>query len=214
MDVQNRNLMNEAFRQGQYQRVLDIADGWLNTHDGCDWDALYMKATLLSTPLPEFSDYHRAVGIVLEALNSDMHDVTRWTGFAQVCDNCGVYAFAEMAYRRALEIAPDDYNALMGLSTMSLGIGTTVTLDEEHVILTKAMSLYPNVAYVYYRMAALYQRRQEKAKALDMLYRAQSRLSDDDRAYGEMCSQIEADIRRLTSELQRRQEGDQEIETR
>lgn len=144
MDNNRMNIMEQAYKEGCYKKALQIADDYLANQNGDDLDALFMKASILSSPIPEYCDYHRALGIALYALNLDLSNIESWLQYGSVCDCCGVYTEAERAYRMVIKMDTSNYFALKCLAALYSHPGVDITIEESILLLENVVSLYPN----------------------------------------------------------------------
>lgn len=198
MEASKKQLMRDAFNSGRYSRALRIANKYLRTNPG-DWDALYMKASIYSAPLPKYCDYYSAIGIILFALDADRDDVKRWHAAADVFEMAGLYAEAERCYRKVLEMDPTNYQAIIALTVHRRAHGTQVTAEEARTLLETAISSKPDEWNAYHHLAVLLRELGDKKKAMEMYESALARLPETDE-YG-MRPGLEKQIKILKEEL-------------
>ncbi|MHC4132791.1 MAG: tetratricopeptide repeat protein [Planctomycetota bacterium] len=196
MNEPNKQLMQDAFRKGKYSKALKIAENYLKKCYAYDWDALYMKASILALPHPKFSDYFTAVGLAFYALENDLKDYKRWLGAASICDRCGLYYNAERCYRKAIEIGPADYDALISLASRKDSPGTNISKSEAKEFLEKAISIKPDHWNAYHHLALLMIELGDKKKARELFQKALDRYpveNDKLKMFDEIKRQMERD---------------------
>lgn len=190
--------MNDAFRSGRYSQAIKMADEQLKI-DPYDWDALYMKASIYSSPMPEFCDYYTAIGIIMFALDSDRTDINRWHAAGDVFDSSGIYAEAERCYRRVLEMDPTNYKAIISLAVNRGAHGTQITAEEVKSLLETAISSKPDEWNAYHHLALLLRELGDKKKAMELYESALVRLPDTENE--RMRHELEKQIKTLRDEV-------------
>jgi len=199
MEESKRKLINNAFGSGRYSQAIRMADEQLKT-DPEDWDALYMKASIYSSPLPDYCDYYAAIGIIMFALDSDRTDINRWVAAGDVFDSCGIYAEAERCYRRVLEMDSTNYRAIIGLATNRGAHGTQITIEEVKTLLETAISSKPDEWNAYHRLALLLRELGDNKKAMEMYESALVRLPDTEN------ERMRPELEKQIKSLRKRQE--------
>jgi len=208
MEESKIKLMKDAFRKGRYKKALKNANNYLSNVNPSDWDALWMKATIYSTPLPKYTNYYAAIGIIMVALDRDRTDINRWLAAAEVFDLCGIYAEAERCYRKVLEMDPTNYGAIIGLAVSLGSLGTQITKEEAKSLLETAISSKPDKWNAYHHLASLLlMRLGDKEKAMEMYKSALVRLSNTDPANELMRPELEKQIKRLKEEMTEKKES-------
>jgi tetratricopeptide (TPR) repeat protein len=201
MDESTKKSMQDAFDEGRFADAIQIAEDYLTKEDASDWEAIIMKATILSLPDPKFSDYNTALGVALFGLDNDRTDVRRWVGLGQVFFNCGLYAEAQRCYRTALETDPANYDAVMELAVLQRFSwpGLRVGADELKVLLEKAISNQPHNWRGYFYLAKVLRSQGAKNPAMAMYKLAIDRLADEERI--RLGSAVEKEVLDLEEEV-------------
>lgn len=198
MEASKKKLMNDAFGSGRYSDAIRMADEQLKI-DPEDWDALYMKASIYSAPIPEYCDYYTAIGIIMFALDSDRADINRWHAAGDVFDSSGIYAEAERCYRRVLEMDPTNYKAIISLAVNRGAHGTQITVEEVKTLLETAISSKPDEWNAYHHLAVLLRELGDKKQAMEMYESALVRLPKTENK--SMRPELEKQIKSLKEEL-------------
>lgn len=145
----SKKLMYDAFGAAAYNEAVRIADEILST-DQDDWDAIYIKASVKSLPIPELYDEEGALLLAESAVQRKPDDVTRWLGLAEIRTSCGKYEDAEGAYRYVLSMDPRNLQATVGLACLIDHPGVTTTLEACRQLLQQARQTYPSAWEPYY----------------------------------------------------------------
>ncbi len=198
MEAAKNKSMNDAFGSGRYSQAIKMADEQLKI-DPYDWDALYMKASIYSLPIPEYCDYYAAIGIIMFALDSDRADINRWHAAGDIFDSSGIYAEAERCYRRVLEMDPTNYKAIISLAVNRGAHGTQITAEEVKTLLETAISSKPSEWNAYHHLAVLLRELGDKKQAMEMYESALVRIPDTENE--SMRQEIEKQIKILRDEI-------------
>jgi tetratricopeptide (TPR) repeat protein len=177
MEAAKKKLMNEAFRSGRYSKAIKIADQQLKIDPG-DWDAIYMKASIYSLPLPKYCDYYTAIGMIMFGVDSDRTDINRWHAAGDIFDMSGIYAEAERCYRKVLEMDPINYKAIISFTVLQGAPGTQITKEEAKALLETAISSKPNEWNAYHHLANLLRELGDNKKALELYESALVRITN------------------------------------
>jgi len=199
MNIETKNKMHAYFRKDQYDKALEIADNYLSNIDSSDWDALYMKASIFSTPFPEYYDCYTAIGIIMVALDKDRSDINRWHAAGDIFNLCGIYAEAERCYRRVLEMDPTNYLAIISITIQQGAPGTQITAEEVKTLLETAISSKPDEWNAYHHLAVLLRKLGDKKQAMEMYESALVRLPDTENE--RMRPELEKQIKSLKEEM-------------
>jgi tetratricopeptide (TPR) repeat protein len=191
--------MQDAWTKGDYVHALEIAEEYLSKTNPHDCDAMLMKAYILSLPDTRFSDYYSAIGIAFFALELGRSELRRWLGVADVCNMCGLYGEAERCYRRALEMDPTNYNAIICLASNRRAPGTQITAEEAKFFLETAISSKPDEWNAYHHLAQLLRELGDKKKALELYESALVRVPDTEIEW--VRHEIEKQIKILGNEI-------------
>lgn len=195
--------MLDAFNEGRFTDAIKIAEDHLANCDGSDWDAIIMKATILSLPDPKFCDYNTAIGMVLYGLDYQRTDTRRWMGVAEVFHNCGLQAEAERCYRTAIEIDPTNYDAVIGLAILqTVGYpGIQITAGEIETLLKTAISNEPNKWLAYLYLARILRKLGDKKQAVELYQSAIVMLPNTGDKYTR--HELEKEIKTLKEEIEK-----------
>ncbi len=201
MEDSKRKLMQDSFNEGRFTDAIKIAEEHLANCDGSDWDAIIMKATILSLPDPKFCDYHTAIGMALYGLNYQRADAYRWVGVAEVFQNCGLQAEAERCYRTALELNSTNYDAVVGLAILhTVGYpGVQIAADEMKALLESAIANEPNKWLAYLYLARILRKSGDKEKAMELYQSATEKLLDSRDKYTRQ--ELEKEIKTFKEEI-------------
>ncbi len=199
METEKKKMMEEFCKKEQYSKALQVAEDYLEKQDCYDWDALYMKAFIYSIPIPEYTDYYASIGIITVALNQDRYDINRWLAAGEIFENCGVYGESERCYRKAREMDPINYTAIIGLAVNRRAPGTQITNTEVKNLLETAISSKPDEWNAYHHLAVLLRELGDKKQAMEMYESALVRLPDTENE--RMCPELEKQIKSLKEEM-------------
>lgn len=135
--------MRIAFDSGNFQEAIRLADRLLS-FDTSDFDAISVKARTLAVPDPEFCNYEAAVTLAKKLVDRDPLNAANWVELAEIQKMSGLYVEAQASYRNALEIDPDNYDALVGLASLFRHPTIGLSLKEARQLLERGLKSNPS----------------------------------------------------------------------
>ncbi|MEN6627807.1 MAG: tetratricopeptide repeat protein [Candidatus Sumerlaeia bacterium] len=167
-------LLVEAYAdEGKYQQALALVDGLpKSVADQKSNEILLLKATLSRRQ----HKLDTALKLMQELIGRDTKNAGYHQELGMIFQEMGRNSDAEKAYKRAIELDPNDPESYNTLGYFYAETGQK--LDEALNLVTRALDLKPDAGHILDSLGWVYYQRGDYKKAVDMLQRAAKIMAD------------------------------------